>query len=842
MPRAATYEIANYLQAVEQLTTTTLRNVVGGLNLEEALTSRDQINGQLRGVLDEATGNWGIRVSRVELKAIDPPHSIQDSMEKQMRAERDRRAAILTAEGTKQSAILTAEGQRQSAILKAEGDAKAAILRADGEAQAIQKVFDAIHAGNPDQKLLAYQYLQTLPKLAEGVQQALDHPQRGQRGAQGRRRLTGNADARGRHEGSLRATGRDADRSAARAAEVGFVNPGPGPGMMHGGRLLRGAGDLEAPTIKHLGGRIWALFTPYRPQLILTAVLVIVAGALGVAVPLLTQRAFDEALFPPGRGVDLPHLTYLVMLMAAVTVVTALLNIWRTYLTTSFGNRIMADVRERLFGHLQKMELAFFARTKTGAIQSRLANDVGGVAGVLTTTLPSILANVVTVLSALAAMLVLSWQLTVVALILMPLLVFLQLRIGRVRQQIARRTQESLSDMTAITQETLSVSGIMLSKVFNQQQAEVRRYRVENDRQVRLQVRLQMSGQRFFAAVQVFMSITPGLVYLVAGWLLTQDWPITAGTLVAFTTLQARITMPIMSLMRVSLDVQTSLALFARIFEYLDLKPAIEDAPDARPLDPTTAGGRLELADVSFRYPDDDPAVDGMKDDGGALHGISLTIEPGTFTAFVGPSGAGKTTLSYLLPRLYDVTGGSITLDGVPLERITLSSLSDCMGMVTQETYLFHATIAENLRYAKPDATDDELEAAARVANIHDRIMGFGAGYETVVGERGYRLSGGEKQRLAIARVVLKNPPVLILDEATSALDTASERLVQHALESVMAGRTTIAIAHRLSTVTKADTIYVLVEGRIAEYGTHEQLLARGGVYADLYGEQLHTV
>lgn len=602
--------------------------------------------------------------------------------------------------------------------------------------------------------------------------------------------------------------------------------------MGGGGRLLRAPETGERPQIRHLGRRILRLLRPYRGKLILTSVLVVVTAALVVAVPLLTQQLFDRGLFPPSGGVQMDIVWELVGLMLLVSIVWVALGIWRTYITTSVGNNVVANIRTELFGRLQAMDLAFYTRTKTGVIQSRLANDVGGVSGVLTSTIPAIISNVVTVASALTGMIILSWQLTFVALFLMPLLVILQVRIGRIRQEIARQTQESLSEMTAVTQEALGVSGIVLAKVFNQEHAETERYAAENRRQVRLQIKQQMTGQRFFGAVQLVMNATPAIVYLCAGLLITQDWVITAGTIVAFTTLQARVSGPLLSLMRVSLDVQTSQALFARIFEYMDLTPAIQDRPGARVLNPGTVRGEVALEDVTFRYPD----AEGT-DTPPALQDVSLTIKPGEFAAFVGPSGAGKTSLAYLVPRLYEVTGGRVKVDGQDIRDLTMDSLRAAIGMVTQETYLFHATIAENLRYAKPDATAQELEDAARVANIHERITEFPDGYDTIVGERGFRLSGGEKQRLAIARVVLKNPAILILDEATSALDTVSERVVQEALENVMAGRTTIAIAHRLSTITGADRIFVFQRGHMIESGTHLELLAAGGLYAGLYGE-----
>ena len=518
------------------------------------------------------------------------------------------------------------------------------------------------------------------------------------------------------------------------------------------------------------GRRVVALFRPYRGRVAVIAVTILVSSLLGLALPFLTQAIFDRALFPrTGDGIGPPRLgllTTLVAISVAVTLVGAAISVGQTYLTTRLGNAVMRDLRDRLFSHLQRMDLAFFTRTRTGEIQSRLGNDVAGVQSVVTDTASSILGNVVTVLSALVAMLVLSWRLTLVAVVLLPVFVLLQVRVGRVRRKVAGATQRSVADMTAITQETLSVSGMLLAKTFDRSDQEVVRYAAENRRQADLQVRQTMTGQSFFATVQAFFGLTPALVYLVAGLSISGAFlaggaeELTAGTIVAFTTL------------------------------------------------PWT------------------------------LDGVTLDVPAGSLVAFVGPSGAGKTTASYLVPRLYDADEGRVLLDGHDVRDLTLSTLGQAVGVVTQESYLFHASVRDNLRYARPDATDEELRAAAEAAHIIERIDRLDDGWDTTVGERGYRLSGGEKQRLAIARVLLADPRVLILDEATSALDTTSERLVQAALERLMRGRTTIAIAHRLSTILAADAIFVFDRGRVVERGTHTELLQLGGLYASLYDEQ----
>jgi ATP-binding cassette subfamily B protein len=606
----------------------------------------------------------------------------------------------------------------------------------------------------------------------------------------------------------------------------------------------------DRPIDRRTIGRVVGTFRPYRGKVTLVGLAIVVSSGLGVINPLLIKEIFDNALFgdPPGRcgGQACPQMDLLfgyVALMVAIPIVSGLIGVWQTYLANWVGLRVMQDLRNALYAHLQHMQLRFFTQTRTGEIQSRLANDVGGVQGVVTDTASSILSNVVVIVSTLIAMLVLSVPLTVLSLCLMPFFLWLTVRVGRARREVATSTQKTLADMSAVTEETLSVSGILLSKAFGRQSFEVDRFQQENERLTGLQMRQTMIGRAFFAVVGTFFSITPALVYLVAGFVLNDGSDaLTAGDIVAFTTLQSRLFFPIGSMLQVSTEVHSSLALFDRIFEYLDLEHEITDAPGAGPL--VDVRGAVELDHVRFHYEGsrETAPVSPGQEPGPArewtLDDVSVRIEPGQLAALVGPSGAGKTTITYLVPRMYDVQGGAVRIDGQDVRSVTLASVGDAIGMVTQETYLFHDTIRRNLLYGRPDATEAELEEAARAANIYDRITELPERFDTVVGERGYKLSGGEKQRLAIARVILKDPKILILDEATSALDTTSERLVQAALEPLMRGRTTIAIAHRLSTILAADVIFVLDRGKVVERGTHDELLAAGGLYARLYEQQ----
>ncbi len=595
--------------------------------------------------------------------------------------------------------------------------------------------------------------------------------------------------------------------------------------------------------------RIAGFFRPYQLAVSLVMASIVLTALMGVINPYLLKLLLDEAI--PDQ--DLQQLNVLVALMIGIPIMAGLIGVGQTWLNNVVGQHVMQDLRNALYAHLQRMPLRFFTATRTGEIQSRLSNDVGGIQNVVTDTASSVFSNLIVTVTTLAAMFWLSWQLTLMSLVVLPFFLWLTYRVGRARRQISTQTQERLADVTAITEETLSVSGILLAKAFGQQDASVSRYRMANASLARLAIRQSMVGRWFFMIVGTIFSILPAFVYWLAGWLAIQGDPTapTVGDIVAFTTLQSRLFFPLGQLLNVQVEIHGALALFDRIFEYLDLEPGIVDAPDAVALDPAQVRGAVRFRHVGFRYPEEatpTPTEAAGADEGTApdaptpmpfaLEDIDFRVEPGQLVALVGHSGSGKTTTTYLVPRLYDVDEGAVEIDGVDVRHIRLVSLGEVVGFVTQETYLFHSSIRENLAYARPGATDAELEAAARMAAIHDRIMELPAGYDTVVGERGYRLSGGEKQRIALARVLLKDPRILILDEATSALDTRSERLIQQAIERTMQGRTTLAIAHRLSTILRADLILVYERGRIVERGTHQELLARGGTYALLYREQ----
>jgi ATP-binding cassette subfamily B protein len=566
--------------------------------------------------------------------------------------------------------------------------------------------------------------------------------------------------------------------------------------------------------------RIGRLFTPYRWQLAIVTAIIVASSIVGLASPFLLRAVIDTAL--PDRNLRL--LAWLVAGMVAVAAVTSAFGVIQTWISTKVGQQVMHQLRTGVFSHLQRQSIAFFTRTRTGEVQSRITNDIGGMESVVTSTATSIAANLTTAVATAVAMVALSWRLSLISLVVMPPAIYLTRKVARMRRTITTEQQRELADLNVTIEEGLSINGIQLAKTMGTGPSLVRRFTASSARLIDLELRSQLAGRWRMASLSIIFAAIPAVIYLAAGLPVTAG-AVTIGTLIAFTTLQNNLFRPVTGLLNTSVSVISSLALFARIFEYLDLPVDVDDPAHPVEIDPAQVTGHVRLEDVSFAYPGSArPAV----------AGVDLDIPAGSTLALVGETGSGKTTLAALIARLYDPSSGSVRIDGIDIRDIRLADLAAIVGVVSQETYLLHTTVRENLRYAKPGASDAEIEDAARAAQIHDLIAGLPDGYDTMVGSRGHRFSGGEKQRLAIARTLLRDPRVLVLDEATSALDTETERAVQKAFDTLASGRTTITIAHRLSTVRNADQIVVLDHGRIAEAGTHLSLVAGNGHYAAL--------
>jgi len=585
----------------------------------------------------------------------------------------------------------------------------------------------------------------------------------------------------------------------------------------------------KALTNKEITARVTGLFKPYKAKVLWTMLAVIAGVLAGILPPLFVKEIIDNGI--SARNLDV--VVWFSVWTILATIAGAGLTLLYGWLSVDIGQNIMCDLRLRLFSHLQGMSLRFFVSHKTGEVQTRLISDVQGVQQVLSSTLVDAISNVGIVVSCLATMFWMDWRLTVLSILMIPFFALIGMWVGNFARDVRKGVQEQTGELNSMMQETLSVSGILLTKTSGRLDVLTQKFDKENRLLAGWQVKSQLIMYLFFGMIRAITSLAPALVYLLAGWLIVRqgDTGITVGLIVAFTGLQIRMFFPITALLSTQVEILSSYALFQRLFEYMDLPKDVVEKQDAKAL--PHIEGRVEFKDVKFKY------EEGQEN--WTLDGISFTAEPGQLVALVGPSGAGKTTITYLIPRLYDAEEGQVFIDGLDVKDMKLASLAETVGAVTQETYLLHASVKENLLLARPDATDQEVEQACRMAAIHDHIMSLEKGYDTVVGDRGYKLSGGEKQRLAIARSILKNPRILILDEATSALDTRSERLIQESFKNLMAGRTTFAIAHRLSTILEADLILVVVKGQIVERGRHAELLAHGGVYAGLYNEQFKT-
>ncbi|WP_246354481.1 ABC transporter ATP-binding protein [Paenibacillus phytohabitans] len=598
---------------------------------------------------------------------------------------------------------------------------------------------------------------------------------------------------------------------------MGFGGPGHGK--------LKFDDDEAKPDIsKTLLLRIVKYFLPYWKQTLLVMIVLCITAVLGLLPPILIQHIIDRAL--PDKNLRL--LVLLVLASLGTTVVSGLLGVLQNYLNSFISQNIVHDMKNQMYRHLQGMPLQFFSGVKQGEVITRMTSDIAGIQGVFNSTIVNFASNLFILTTTAVTLFIMNWKLALLGILVVPLFIMPTRKMGNVRWKLAKETQEKISEQNQIIQETLSLSGYMLMKLFTKEDNELASFRSVNAQATRLQIRESMAGRWFMLVLTTFTSIGPMLIYLYGGYLFIQG-ELTVGAIITFVALLGRLYGPVMQMTNLYVDVNRSVALFERIFDYFDMDPLIVDSPLALP---SSADGQDIVFDkVNFAYQPGKPA----------LRGISFTAAAGSLTALVGPSGAGKTTITNLIPRLYELDSGVIRIGGKDIREFTLHSLRSQIGLVTQDTYLFNGTIQENLLYASAGATEAEMIAACEAAYIHDFIMKLPEGYSTVVGNRGIKLSGGEKQRISIARVLLKNPPIIIMDEATSSLDTVSEFYIQQAMHQLLLGKTSIVIAHRLSTIMAADTILVVQDGAIVESGQHASLLADNGVYRDLYNKQFQA-